>query len=111
MSNPVSDIDVLVIGAGVVGSAIACRLSALDAKIAVIDRRHDIADETSKSNSGITASGWTLPSGSLEAQLVCASSPRWEDICRNLGVIFRRCGTVSIARTPEDAGADTRAGA
>jgi glycerol-3-phosphate dehydrogenase len=103
MSNPDSDLDVLIIGAGVVGSAIACRLSELDAKVAVIDRRHDIAEETSKSNSGIAASGWTLPAGSLEAQLVCASSPRWEDVCRRLGVPFRRCGTVAIARTAEDA--------
>lgn len=103
MSNPVSDVDVLVVGAGVVGAAIACRLSELDAKVAVIDRRHDIADEASKSNSGITASGWTLPAGSLEAQLVCASSPRWEDVCRRLGVSFRRCGTVAIARTQAEA--------
>jgi len=103
MSNPDSDLDVLIIGAGVVGSAIACRLSEFDAKVAVIDRRHDIAEEASKSNSGIAASGWTLPAGSLEAQLVCASSPRWEDVCRRLGVPFRRCGTVAIARTAEDA--------
>jgi glycerol-3-phosphate dehydrogenase len=98
-----TDLDVLIVGAGVVGAAIACRLSELEAKVAVIDRRHDIADETSKSNSGITASGWTLPAGGLEAQLVCASSPRWEDVCRRLGVRYRRCGTVAIARTQEDA--------
>ena len=103
MSRPASDIDVLIVGAGVVGSAIACRLSELDAKVAVIERRHDIGDETSKSNSGITASGWTLPAGGLEARLVLASSARWEDVCRRLGVPFRRCGTVAIARTQEDA--------
>jgi glycerol-3-phosphate dehydrogenase len=103
MSSPVSDLDVLIVGAGVVGSAIACRLSELDAKVAVIERRHDIGDETSKSNSGIAATGWTLPAGSLEAQLVCASSPRWEDVCRRLGVPFRRCGMVAVARTHDDA--------
>lgn len=103
MSNQVSDLDVLIVGAGVVGAAIAARLSELDAKVAVIERRHDIADETSKSNSGITATGWTLPSGGLEARLVCASSPRWEDVCQRLGVPFRRCGVVAIARTPEEA--------
>jgi glycerol-3-phosphate dehydrogenase len=103
VSKQVSDLDVLIVGAGVVGAAIAARLSQLDAKVAVIERRHDIADETSKSNSGITATGWTLPVGGLEAQLVCASSPRWEDVCRRLGVPFRRCGVVAIARTAEDA--------
>ncbi len=103
MSRTHAEVDVLIIGAGVVGAAIACRLSQLEATVAVIDRRHDIAEETSKSNSGIAASGWTLPAGGLEAQLVCASSPRWEDICARLGVPFRRCGAVVIARTEQDA--------
>jgi len=103
VSNAASDIDVLIVGAGVVGAAIAARLSELDANVAVIERRHDIADETSKSNSGIAATGWTLPAGGLEAQLVCASSPRWEDVCQRLGVPFRRCGMVAVARTQQDA--------
>jgi glycerol-3-phosphate dehydrogenase len=98
-----AEVDILIVGAGVVGAAIACRLSQLDVTIAVIDRRHDIAEETSKSNSGIAASGWALPAGGLEAQLVCASNPRWEDICGRLGVPFRRCGAVAIARTEQEA--------
>jgi glycerol-3-phosphate dehydrogenase len=103
MTSTHAEVDVLIVGAGVVGAAIACRLSQLDITVAVIDRRHDIAEETSKSNSGIAASGWALPAGGLEAQLVCASSPRWEDICGRLGVPFRRCGAVAIARTPREA--------
>ncbi|WP_346276609.1 FAD-dependent oxidoreductase [Pseudonocardia sp.] len=103
MSPTHAEVDVLIIGAGVVGAAIACRLSQLEATVAVIDRRHDIAEETSKSNSGITASGWSLPAGGLEARLVRASSPRWEDICGRLGVPFRRCGAVVVARTQQDA--------
>jgi glycerol-3-phosphate dehydrogenase len=103
VSRTHAEVDVLIIGAGVVGAAIACRLSHLEATVAVIDRRHDIAEETSKSNSGIAASGWALPAGGLEAQLVCASSPRWEDICGRLAVPFRRCGVVVIARTQQDA--------
>jgi glycerol-3-phosphate dehydrogenase len=103
VSRTHAEVDVLIIGAGVVGAAIACRLSQFEATVAVIDRRHDIAEETSKSNSGIAASGWSLPAGGLEAQLVCASSPRWEDICGRLGVPFRRCGAVVIARTQQDA--------
>jgi glycerol-3-phosphate dehydrogenase len=98
-----AEVDVLVVGAGVVGAAIACRLSRLDLKVAVIDRRHDIAEETSKSNSGIAASGWALPARGLEARLVCAASPRWEEICGRLGVPFRRCGAVAVARTPREA--------
>jgi glycerol-3-phosphate dehydrogenase len=98
-----AEVDVLIVGAGVVGAAIACRLSEFDVTVAVIDRRHDIAEETSKSNSGIAASGWAQPAGGLEARLVCASSPRWEEICGRLGVPFRRCGAVAVARTPQEA--------
>jgi glycerol-3-phosphate dehydrogenase len=103
MSRTHVEVDVLIIGAGVVGTAIACRLGLLDATVAVIDQRHDVAEETSKANSGITAAGWSLPAGSLEARLVCASSPRWEDICGRLGVPFRRCGNVVVARTRQEA--------
>jgi glycerol-3-phosphate dehydrogenase len=103
MSRTHAEVDVLIIGAGVVGTAIACRLGSLEATVAVIDRRHDVAEETSKSNSGIAASGWSLPAGGLEARLVYASSPRWEDICGRLGVPFRRCGEVVIARTQQEA--------
>ena len=103
MTSTHAEVDVLIVGAGVVGAAIACRLSQLDVTVAVIDRRHDVAEETSKSNSGIAASGWALPAGGLEAQLVCASSPRWEEICGQLGVPFRRCGALAIARTPQEA--------
>lgn len=103
MSRTHAEVDVLIIGAGVVGAAIACRLSQLEATVAVIERRHDVAEETSKSNSGIAASGWSLPTEGLEAQLVCASSPRWEDICGRLGVPFCRCGSVVIARTRHEA--------
>ena len=67
-ARDVIDTDVLVIGAGVVGTAIALRLSRLAASVAVIERRHDVGDSTSKSNSGMTASGWTLPPDSLEGR-------------------------------------------
>jgi glycerol-3-phosphate dehydrogenase len=96
------DADVAVIGAGVVGTAIAERLSRLDLSVVVIEQRDDVGDGTSKSNSGIAASGWTLPASTLEAQLVTASNPRWEDICGRLGVEYRRCGMVALCRSEED---------
>lgn len=98
----VVDADVAVIGAGVVGTAIAWRLSRLDLCVVVIEQRDDVGDGTSKSNSGIAASGWTLPASSLEAELVTASNPRWEDITSRLGVEYRRCGMLALCHTRED---------
>ena len=95
--------DVAIVGAGVLGCAIAERLSRTKARVVVIDRQEDVAGETSKSNSGIAASGWPLTPGSLEAALVTASSPRWEDIADRLNVPYRRCGATMLARSEAEA--------
>ena len=44
------DVDVLIVGAGVTGCSIAASLSRDDIRVMVVERRHDVADETSKSN-------------------------------------------------------------
>lgn len=95
--------DVLIVGAGVIGTSIAMALSHLDVDVAVVERRHDVGEETSRANSGIANCGWSLAPGSLEAQLVCASSPRWEDIASRLGVTFRRVGLTLLAFSEEEA--------
>jgi glycerol-3-phosphate dehydrogenase len=95
------DVDVLVVGAGVVGCSVASHIAATSARVCVIERRHDVADETSKSNTGVTDCGWECEPGSLEAELVRRSSERWEEVCERLDVPFRRCGALSIALTPE----------
>jgi glycerol-3-phosphate dehydrogenase len=93
-----TDVDVLVIGAGVTGCSIAASLSRDAASVVVVERRHDIADETSKSNTGIGDCGWECEPGSLEAELIVRSSPRWEEISERLDVPWRRCGGLSLAR-------------
>lgn len=95
------DVDVAIVGAGVVGCSIAARLSRDRLRVAVLERRHDVADETSKSNTGVADCGWECEPGSLEAQLIRASSPRWEELCDQLDTPFRRCGGICLARTSE----------
>ena len=96
------DADVAIIGAGVVGCAVAARLSRDNLRVVVLERRHDVAEETSKSNTGIADSGWDCEPGSLEAKLVTESSARWEEIAERYDVPFKRCGGLSIARTAEE---------
>jgi glycerol-3-phosphate dehydrogenase len=95
------DVDVAIVGAGVVGCSIAARLSAARLTVCVLDRCHDVCEETSKATSAITDSGWESHPGSLEAQLLKASNPRWEEIAERLDVPFRRAGTQLIARSRE----------
>ncbi|MGG5754078.1 NAD(P)/FAD-dependent oxidoreductase [Zafaria sp. Z1313] len=95
--------DVLIIGAGVVGTSIAMALSHLDVDVAVVERRHDVGEEASRANSGIANCGWSMRPGSLEAELVQASSGRWEDLSTRLGVKFRRVGLTLLAFTKDEA--------
>jgi glycerol-3-phosphate dehydrogenase len=97
------DVDVLIVGAGVTGCSIAASLSRDLLDVAVVERRHDVADETSKSNTGLADCGWDCEPGSLEAQLIVASSPRWEELADRLDTPWRRCGAVSVARSAEEA--------
>jgi glycerol-3-phosphate dehydrogenase len=96
------DVDVAIVGAGVIGCSIAARLSERDLRVSVLERRHDVAEETSKSNTGVADCAWECEPGSLEATLVRRSSERWEEVCERLDVPFRRCGGLSIARTADD---------
>jgi glycerol-3-phosphate dehydrogenase len=98
----VTDVDVLVVGAGVTGCSIAASLSADALDIVVVERNHDVADETSKSNTGVMDCGWECEPGTLEAELIRRSSPRWEEIADRLDVPWRRCGALSVARTAEE---------
>ena len=94
--------DVVVVGAGVVGAAIARRLSLDELRVLWLEARHDVCEGASKGNSGITASGYDVAPGTLEAELVLASSPRWEELCWDLDVPFRRCGSLALAFGVED---------
>jgi glycerol-3-phosphate dehydrogenase len=91
-----ADYDVVVVGAGVLGAAIAARLSATSASVCVLEEADDVAEGASKGNAGITSS-YYAPPGTLEAELIAASHPRWEDICGRLDVPFDRRGALTVA--------------
>ena len=80
--------DVLVIGGGVIGTAIAARLSQTKAKVCLVEKAGDIAEGASKGNAG-GASSYYDPPGSLAERLTTASYKRWEDICERLNVPYR----------------------
>lgn len=102
-SSSVDSPDVLVIGAGVVGTSTAMALSQLDIDVVVVERRQDVGDEASRANSGITNSGWSPVPGSLESELCLTSDRRWEDLSERLGVKFRRVGCTVLALDDDEA--------
>ena len=61
--------DIIIIGAGVTGCAIARELSRYDLDVCVIEKSSDVCEGTSKANSGIVHAGYDAKPGSLKAKL------------------------------------------
>src|SRR5439155_20936083 len=94
--------DVLVVGGGVMGAAVAARLSQTTARVLLVEEQDDLAEGASKANAGIATSFYGMP-GTLEARLIAESNPRWEDLCGRLDVPYRRIGAVMLAVGPREA--------
>ena len=93
--------DVVVIGAGAVGCAIARELSKYDIRVVVVDKNEDIGGDASKSNSAIIHTGYDAAPSTLESQLVVAANPMYDEIVKDLDVPFKRIGAILPAITQE----------
>ena len=93
--------DVVIIGAGAVGSALARELSKYQLDVTVVEKNSDIGGDSSKSNSAIIHTGYDAAPGTLESQLVVAANPMYDEICRDLDIPFKRIGAVLPAFTDE----------
>ena len=78
--------DVAVIGAGIVGSAIARELAGHDLTVALLDARNDVGDGTSKANTAILHTGFDAKPGSLESGMVREGYWSWPGGGRYEGV-------------------------
>ena len=93
--------DVVVIGAGAVGCAIARELSKYQIRVMVVDKNEDVGGDASKSNSAIIHTGYDATPDSLESQLVVAANPMYDEIVKDLDVPFKRIGAILPAFTQE----------
>ncbi len=93
--------DVVIIGAGAVGSAIARELSKYDLDIVVVDKNEDIGGDASKSNSAIIHTGYDASPDTLESQLVVAANPMYERLTEELDIPYRKLGALLPAITDE----------
>jgi glycerol-3-phosphate dehydrogenase len=96
--------DVVVIGGGVLGCAIAARLAQTRLSVCLLEAADDIAEGASKGNAGITSS-YYAPPGTLECELVAESNDAWEDLCSRLDVPYRRIGALTAALDQRGLGA------
>ncbi|MFP3927773.1 MAG: NAD(P)/FAD-dependent oxidoreductase [Desulfobacteraceae bacterium] len=94
--------DVLIIGAGVVGSAIARELSRYRLKIAVLEKELDVSMGTSSRNSGVLHSGIHYRPGSLRARLNVRGNRMMKDLCSELKVKIQYLGKLTLAHDETD---------
>lgn len=94
--------DVAIIGAGVVGAMISRTLARYNLKICVIEKSNDVATGATKANSAIVHAGFDAPVGTLKAKLNVKGSKMMEDIARELGVKYKKNGSLVIGFCEED---------
>lgn len=94
--------DVLIIGAGVTGCAIARELSHTGLKIALSDACDDVAMGASRANSAIVHAGYDCVPGTLMAKLNVRGNEMFDDMCESLNVPLLRVGSFVIAFGEED---------
>ena len=94
--------DVIIIGGGVSGVAIARELSRYNVKACVIEKEEDVCCGTTKANSAIVHAGYDAANGSLMAKLNVIGNEMMEQLSVDLDFPFKRNGSLVICRAEED---------
>ena len=94
--------DVLIIGGGVVGSAIAREMSRYQLKIGVLEKNLHVCYETSGRNSAVVHGGFAYDTGTLKARLCVEGNRMMDQLSEELDFRFQRCGKVLVGNTDED---------
>lgn len=89
--------DVAIIGCGITGAAAAFALSRFKVSLVVLEAENDVADSTTKANSGILHAGYDPPAGSLMAKLNVRGVELGKKLCKDLDVPVRWCGSLVVA--------------
>jgi len=94
--------EVLVIGAGVIGCAIARELAKFKIETVLVEKETDVGSGVSKGNSGVLHTGLYYPKKSLKAKLCVEGRLMFPELAKQLDVPYKLCGKHVIARTEEE---------
>lgn len=95
-------VECIVVGAGVVGLAVARRLAQAGREVIVVEAADDIGTGTSSRNSEVIHAGIYYPAGSLMARHCVNGKHALYDYCRDHGIPHRRCGKLIVATSTDD---------
>lgn len=94
--------DVIVIGAGVSGAAIARELSKYEVSTCVLEKCEDVCEGTSKANSAIIHAGFDADEGSLMAKLNVRGNEMMDQLSKDLDIPFKRNGSLVVCTHKEE---------
>ncbi|MBU5485577.1 NAD(P)/FAD-dependent oxidoreductase [Clostridium sp. MSJ-11] len=94
--------DVIIIGSGVVGSAIARELSRYELKIGVLEKEQDVVCETSGRNSGVLHAGFNNRPETLMAKFCVEGCLGFDKIAEELNIPFKRTGKLVTGFDEDD---------
>lgn len=94
--------DVIIVGAGVVGCAVARELSRYRSKVLLMDKECEAGFGTSKANSGIIHAGHHGDPATLKGRLEWQGNQAWDRLADELGFGFERIGELTVAFDDDD---------
>jgi len=95
-------VDVVIIGAGVIGLAVAAELSNHFESIVLLERHESFGKETSSRNSEVIHAGIYYPTDSLKARLCVGGAPLLYDFCGAHSIAHRRVGKLIVAASESE---------
>ena len=97
MSAAAPERDVVIVGGGVVGAAIARELSRFQLRCTLIERAPDVGSGTSKANTALLHTGFDAEPGTLEARLVRRGHELLGEYASRVGIPLQRIGALLVA--------------
>jgi L-2-hydroxyglutarate oxidase LhgO len=95
-------VECVVIGAGVIGLAVARRLALSGREVIVLEAAEGIGTVTSSRNSEVIHAGIYYPAGSLMARMCISGKQALYEYCSDHGIPHRNCGKLIVATTPKE---------
>src|ERR671920_2655720 len=95
------DRDVVIVGAGVVGAAIARELSRFELRVTLLEAGPDVGAGTSKANTALLHTGFDANPGTLEARLVARGYELLGEYAERVGIPVERTGALLVAWSEE----------
>lgn len=94
--------DVIIIGAGIIGGAVARQLSRHKLSVLCLEKEADVCCGTSKANTGIIHSPALIPSGTKKSELAVQGGLAFEGLSRELGFEYQRTGSLILGFDQDD---------